>query len=202
MEELTQRTQQVVESLTGNEALTDHLDDAAAQELLDWGIATGKAVVQSTADLTEEVADATMQPRLQATRRLLRTVNRYFAATDAPTARAVIQPDHEALLTLVQQTTEQAAVIWGSRFRQPDDQQLAAVAAQLQKEASTPQALIAGLRRFVDQQVTAGPVTSVPPDPPTADQTQLTTTQPVVAQTPWMKRLLEQLRRFYPQQQQ
>jgi len=201
MEELTQRTQQVIESLTENEALTDNLDDAAADELLNWGIATGKTVVQSTVGLTDEAADAAMQPHLQATRRLLRSVNNYFAPATAPTTRAAVQPDHEALLTLLRQTTEQAALIWGPRFHPPDEQQLAIVATQLQNEASTPQALIIQLRQFVDQQLTTAPAVVHQPQSVAAESPP-TTDQPVVPQTPWMKRLLQQLRRFYPQQQQ
>lgn len=201
MEELTQRTQQVVESLTENEALTDNLDDAAAQALLDWGTAAGKAVVQDTVGLEDEAAEAAMKPRLQATRRLLRTVNNYFAPTAASEARGAAQPDHEAMLTLLRQVVEQAAVLWGPSFRKPDDQQLADFATQLQKEASTPQALIARLRNLVDQHLTAAPATSDQAQT-AAPESQPSTPPPVAAQTPWLKRLLEQLRRIYPLQNQ
>lgn len=195
MDPLPQRTQQVIESLTENEALTDQLDDTAAQLLLDWGIALSKPIVQSTAALDETAAADAMQPQLQATRRLLRAVNRHFtpAATEQ-TSRAA-PASNEATLAMLHAVVEQASIILGARFNKPDEQQLARFADQLANEARTPQALILALQKFVDQhQVTPPPS---PPPEAAAAQSHTSAAQPLKAQPPWMQRLFEQLRRFY-----
>lgn len=201
MEELTERTQQVIESLTENEALTDNLDDAGARLLLDWGIAYGKWVVQSTAHLAKEAANGAMEPRLQAIRRLLRTVNQHFASSTSDTA----QTDTVANQTLLRAVLEQAAMIWGPGFSAPDDQQLTAFSAQLANAAQTPATLIAALRNFVDQhQGAQQPPTMPPQNAPGKDapEKRVVTPQPLSTHLPWIKRLFTQLRRFYPQPKQ
>ena len=164
MEASTQRLQQVVESLTENEALTDQLDDAAAQALLDWGIAYGKAVVENTANLPD--ADDAAQPRLQAIRRLLRAVNSYFT----PAAEAVDsepQAPTAATSALLQRVVEQVAIIEGDRFAKPDEAQVATFAAQLAQQAATPQAFITALRHFFEQSaLPPTPVVESPTTPP------------------------------------
>lgn len=167
MESSTQRLQQVVESLTENEALTDQLDDAAAQALLDWGIAYGKAVVENTANLPD--ADDAAQPRLQAIRRLLRAVNSYFT----PAAEAVeSEPQAQSTVTsaLLQRVVEQVAIIEGDRFAKPDEAQVATFAAQLAQQAATPQAFITALRHFFEQ----------PAPPPTPGDESPTTPSPAL----------------------
>ena len=168
MEASTQRLQQVVESLTGNEALTDQLDDAGAQALLAWGIAYGKAVVENTANLPD--ADDAAQPRLQAIRRLLRAVNSYFT----PAAEAVdSEPQAQSTATsaLLQRVVEQVAIIEGDRFAKPDEAQVATFAAELAQQAATPQAFITALRHFFEQ--------PAPPPTPVADSS--TTPSPTLS---------------------
>lgn len=176
MEASTQRLQQVVESLTGNEALTDQLDDAAAQALLDWGIAYGKAVVENTANLPD--ADDAAQPRLQAIRRLLRTVNSYFT----PAAEAVdSEPQARTTATsaLLQRVVEQVAIIEGDRFAKPDEAQVATFAAQLAQQAATPQAFITALRHFFEQPAPPPtPGAASPTTPPPALNTESAVTPP------------------------
>lgn len=183
MEASTQRLQQVVESLTENEALTDQLDDAAAQALLDWGIAYGKAVVENTANLPD--ADDAAQPRLQAIRRLLRAVNSYFT----PAAEAVdseTQAQSTATSALIQRVVEQVAIIEGDRFTKPDEAQVATFAAQLAQQVATPQAFITALRHFFEQPAPPPtPVAASPTTPSPALNTESAVTPP---STPEVKR--------------
>lgn len=214
MEASAERLQQVIESLTGNEALTDQLDDAAAQTLLDWGIAAGKAVVQSTAALPD--ADDAMQPRLKAIRHLLRAVNGYF--TPAPdTAASDPQAHAAATVALLQRVGEHLATIEGDRFAKPDEAQLAAFAAQLAPKAASPQTFIEELRNFFAQPAppAAGaespivtppaPVVETPtPSPAPVAESPAVPPPPTVApttllRTDWLARVFSQLRRFYRQ---
>ena len=63
---LESRTRRAVESLLENESLTADLDDAAAKELLDWGIAHAKEIISDTADMDDEGAEEAMYPRMSA----------------------------------------------------------------------------------------------------------------------------------------
>lgn len=215
MEAEAQRLQQVIESLTENEALTDQLDDTAAQTLLDWGTAYGKTVVQSTAELPN--TDDAMQPRLKAIRHLLRAVNNYFTpAPDAPANDA--QARTAATLALLQRVVEQLVTIEGNNFVKPDEAQLTAFAAQLAQKAESPQAFIEDLRSFFTQPApppapVAESPTVAPPAPSVADpgapsapvaESPVVPSPPAVApttvlRTDWLARVFSQLRRFYRQ---
>jgi len=192
MDELRQRSQRVVESLTENEALTANLDDEAAQLLLDWGIAYGKEIVQSTAGLPEAEAEEAMQARLQATRRLLRAVNQYFNQTNSAENEARTQSS-DATLTLLQQAIEQAAIIFGPAFRKPDAQQLAAFMTQMQQTDSAPRTLIVTLGNFIDQQ-RLSPTAGQQPD--ATDDSQPATANARSLRPYWMSRLRTLLERL------
>ncbi|MBX3012158.1 MAG: hypothetical protein KF832_11660 [Caldilineaceae bacterium] len=225
MEALPQRTQQVVESLTDNEALTDNLEDEAAQALLDWGIALGKTVVQSTANLDDTAAEEAIAPGLKATRRLLKVVNQHFAADHEPTTSRSMEPttdqagndEENALRPLLRDIVQQVTLILGPTYQPPTEEQLTTFAAQFAKETPTPQALIQALRRFIEQPSEEAAPRGEPPrsepepipealpmaaqSPPIATPVSTVAppshAQPVAALSPWMKRLREQLRRLY-----
>jgi hypothetical protein len=148
MDDVAQRTQRVIESLQENEALTDNLDDEAAQALLDWGSAYAQAIAASTAGLDEAAAEEAMAERLQALRRLLRTVNAHADPAQAPQAgdRAATMAYHRAWLD---QVMAQIAIIQGQTFVPPADQQLAELAARW-AEAPSPLRIITELRTMVE----------------------------------------------------
>lgn len=80
MSQLGERLRWVTESLLENESLTADLDEQAAQGILDWGMALAWEIVQSTAALDDDAtAEAAMEPRLQALRRLLRDASQFLA---------------------------------------------------------------------------------------------------------------------------
>ena len=74
MEEVRLRIEQAADSILGDERLTAGLDDDTADILLDWGLALATAVAAETKGLDDENAIEIIQPRVKATKRLLRYV--------------------------------------------------------------------------------------------------------------------------------
>ncbi|MCP4541198.1 MAG: hypothetical protein GY832_29040 [Chloroflexi bacterium] len=108
VDKLTPRINLVVEGILENESLTSDLDDAAAQVLLDWGTACVKMIAQSTAGLDDVEAEEIMSPRLRATRRLMRQVNRRVSKPFPMNA--------ETATKLLTKVIEQATIIYGKDF--------------------------------------------------------------------------------------
>ena len=77
MSELEKRFHQVIGSMAGNESLAASLDEDAAGELLSWGQATAKNIVNETEGLDDNTAEEHMAPRLRALRLLMRAVGRW-----------------------------------------------------------------------------------------------------------------------------
>lgn len=148
MDDIAQRTQRVIERLQENEALTNNLEDEAAAALLDWAIAEAEAIVKSTAGLDDDAAETAMAERLQAVRRLLRTINAHADPTQAPQiedrAAAVADPRE-----WLDQVVAQIAIIKGHTFVRPTEQQLAELAAGW-AEVPSPLKVITELRTLVD----------------------------------------------------
>jgi hypothetical protein len=93
MNQLGRRMQRGVERLLENESLTADLDDRAARLLLAWGVAWTQMIVEQTIGLDDAEARALNRPRLKATRRMMRTVNRWAgsrAAMDAAADRVLL----------------------------------------------------------------------------------------------------------------
>jgi hypothetical protein len=72
---LEDRIRWAVESILGNERLTDGLDDEPADALLDWGIATAEMVTKSTAGLGGSEAESILSDQMAEVRRLMRYVS-------------------------------------------------------------------------------------------------------------------------------
>lgn len=141
--ELAPRINRVVESILENESLTADLDDVAAKALLDWGVACAKVIAQSTASLDDIEAEDVMSPRMHATRRLMRLVNRQVSRQS--------HTDAGGGATLLTKVIEQATTIYGKDFTPPDNEQRNAFL----KEgliSSSPQ-FIANLRALIENQV-------------------------------------------------
>jgi hypothetical protein len=75
MDEVSFRVEKAANNILGDERLTAGLDDEVADFLLDWGLALAKAAAADTGDLNDEDAKEIMEPRIRATKRLLRYVN-------------------------------------------------------------------------------------------------------------------------------
>ena len=143
-QDLTRRERRAVESILENERLTADLDDASAKLLLDWGIACARRVSRSTAGLDDEEAEQALHPRMRATRRLMRQVNRWIAG------RRELDAQHGA--AALDQLIEQAAIIYGQDYTSPSQDRRQAFLRMHFEYVDDPQRLIAALRRIVENQ--------------------------------------------------
>jgi hypothetical protein len=141
--ELTPRINRAVESILENESLTADLDDAAAKVLLDWGIACANMIARSTASLNDIEVEDIMSPRMRATRRLMRLVNRRVSRQS--------HTDAGGGTTLLTKVIEQATIIYGTDFTPPDNEQRNAF-LQEGLISSSPQ-FIMNLRALIENQV-------------------------------------------------
>jgi hypothetical protein len=133
----------VAESILGNERLTSDLDDSAAKELLDWALSAGRQIVQGTADVEDDAqAEEAMYPRLRATRRMMRAVNRWIASQ----REGDIEGRERALNSIL----EQASIIYGRSLEAMNEKQRAALASTPSKYADDPPQMIAHLRELLE----------------------------------------------------
>jgi len=138
MSELEKRYHQVLGGMAGNESLTASLDEGAASELLSWGQAIAKNIVDETDDLDDDAADKHMAPRLSALYSMMRAMGRWTGEADTL--------DAESRVALWNRMMEQAQVIFGDPFVLPamDD-----AIAQLPHDMGTQQVVI-WLKTLVD----------------------------------------------------
>ena len=138
---LEERAKHAAETILENESLTDGLDDAAAQVLLDWGLACAKLIAQSTAGLDEAAAEEVMSNRLRAVRRLMRPMDEWIN-------RQTLDPDQSA--ALLSKIIEQAKVVYGEGYTPPTESQQQSFLAQYQASEANPQQTITDLRQFLE----------------------------------------------------
>lgn len=131
MSELEQRFNRVLGGMLGNESLAETLDETAASELLAWGQAAAKHIVNETDGLDEDAAQDKMAPRLRALRLMMRAVGRWTGEADSL--------DRESRLALWDRVGEQARVLFGDSFVLPsmDD-----VLRQLPSDADSGQVIV------------------------------------------------------------
>ena len=138
---LEQRASRAAESILENESLTSDLDDVAAKVLLDWGLACAKAIAQSTAGLDDAQAGEVMSSRLRATRRLMRSVNKWIANRE--------EMDAVAKTKRLSRVIEQASIIYGPEFSVPAGERCDAFLRHIER-VDDPARMIADLREFVE----------------------------------------------------
>lgn len=141
---LRQRISRAAESILGNERLTADLDDSAAQELLDWGLSVARQIAQGTAGVADdEQAEQAMYPRLRATRRLMRAVNRWIASQ----REGDVESHKEAFNSIL----EQASIIYGRPITATDDDQVVSFSSAQSLDAGDPPEMIAHLRQLIER---------------------------------------------------
>jgi hypothetical protein len=140
-ETLRRRIDRVAESLLENESLTEGLDDEAANALIEWGLACSKEIALRTAGLDDAEAEATMYPGLRATRRLMRSVERWV-----PNRAALDVSQNQASLGKI---VREAEGVYGARFSAPDiDRQTAFLR---QSQTATPEQVVKDLRALFEK---------------------------------------------------
>jgi hypothetical protein len=128
---LEARQRWAVENILNSEALTDDLADPEATRLLAWGTERAKAVAEETAGLPPAEAEAALDERLTALRKLVRGINKLAGEAQpaepdrvqrrlerlAETAEMLnlATPDSEAMATYVR---EQDGLEPGARLEQ------------------------------------------------------------------------------------
>ena len=141
MDELEQRINRAIESILGNESLTADLDDDAAKALNDWGIACVDRIAQSITGLNNVEAEKIMSARLRAIRRLMRSVNKWIGNWQ--------ETDAEGHVRRLSKVLEQAAIIYGESFSQPNDEKRRGAFFKHLESMDDPAQMIADLRRFL-----------------------------------------------------
>lgn len=71
-----ERVRRVQENIIGNETLGSSLDEAAASEMLSWGLKSAEGIAVSTEGMDDDVAELSMADRLKALRKLMRHLGR------------------------------------------------------------------------------------------------------------------------------
>jgi len=143
-EKLQERIDRVAESILDNERLTADLDDSAAKELLDWGLAAAKQIVQGTANVDDDdQAQEAMYPRLRATRNMMRTVNIWVTN--------VREGNVEGSARALDRIFEQASILYGRVFTPPSTEQRDAFIHTQADTVDNPPQMIANLRQFLER---------------------------------------------------
>ena len=140
-DEVKARIRRAAESILENESLTADLDDETAQVLLDWGVAWAESIAGSTTGLAEVEAEAMMDARLRAVRKLLRLAQNWLANRPEDPAEQMAQ---------LQNIIDQAAVILGDDIVLPDADQLAAWLEQQLNSTDNPAELARYIRQLIE----------------------------------------------------
>jgi uncharacterized protein (TIGR00730 family) len=80
---IEERIQRAAERLLGNSSLTDNLNDPEANQLLDWGLAVSRRLVEKTAEMDDLQAEAYLDGVEKHLRRVMRRINKVLDAANA-----------------------------------------------------------------------------------------------------------------------
>lgn len=133
MVDINSRINKVVGELSGNEALLEMLDADAANELLNWGIATATALVQKTVNLDDASAELTLEPQLKAIRQTIRSAGNWAAGK-------YTEPETRAQLR--EKLNENFKIIFGGSTKTSLVDRVGLVLNQVDDKNKTPSELI------------------------------------------------------------
>jgi hypothetical protein len=141
MADITARRQQVIDQMTGNEALWEMLDTDAASEMLDWGIAMAASLVQATADMDELAAETFLEPQLKAVRQTMRSVGNWAAGKYS---------DPDSRVQLREKLLGHFQTIFGEDAILPSADEMDAVLNQVDDQKYNPHQLILKLKELLN----------------------------------------------------
>lgn len=127
------------QSILDNESLTADLDDAAANELLEWGVANARMIARNLSAVWGGGSEISTSEQMRALRSMMRSINQYVAGTEA---------GESALEKIV----EQASKVYGANFAPPSAEARAAFVREQTNLLHNPVQLINNLRRFIEEQ--------------------------------------------------
>ena len=142
MADLNARMERVIEQLSGNEALLGMLETEAATEMLNWGIATAKALIKRTGELDDFAAELMLLPRLKAIRQSMRAIGNWAAGQYA---------DPASRIDLREKLLNHFRTIFGERKELPTPRQLDEILGQVDDKTRSPLQLIRMLRDVLEQ---------------------------------------------------
>jgi hypothetical protein len=144
LNKLEHRARRAAESILGNERLTAGLDDKAADELLDWGLARAEAVVHQTGGMNEDEAEGFISSQLRVVRGMMNDVRKWVIKGP--------EMDPAARQEKLAQLLEQAAAAYPDQAPPAPQQRRAFLQQQTEADAE-PAQWVKALRRLVEESV-------------------------------------------------
>ncbi len=141
MADVSARLQEIIEEITGNEALLEMLETEAATEMLNWGTEMATSLVKKTKD------EAALLPRLKAVRQTMRSVGNWAAGKYVDPADRVRLRDN---------LLQHFKVIYGEDANLPPAEKLGELINQVDDHTLTPYQLVKKLRSMLESYVSGG----------------------------------------------
>ena len=142
MANLNARIERAIEEMSGNEALFEMLETEAAAEMLNWGIATAKSLIERTRELDDFTADLALLPRLKAIRQSMRSIGNWAAGK---------YTDPAARVQLRDRLLGHFRTIFGEERPLPSPERMDDVLNQVDEKRHTPRQLILNLKELVEK---------------------------------------------------
>jgi len=139
---VNRRVRRVQEDIMGNEALGGALDEAAASEMLSWGLKSAEGIASSTEGMDDETAELSMVDRLNALRKLMRHLGRLLGEG--------LDMDAEGRMWLWDSVQQHARMLYGEGLQFPNLDDLIGRLSQ----GESPGQIIASLRKIFETQNT------------------------------------------------
>lgn len=140
MTDIGSRIQRAIGELTDNEALLGMLDEAAASEMLNWGIRLSTSIVEQTDGLDDLLADIKLLPRLKAVRGSMRSIGNWAAGK-------YVEP--QSRIQLRDKLLEQFRTILGDEAQLPSAGALDELLNQVDDKSNTPHQLVLKLIQMI-----------------------------------------------------
>lgn len=134
--------ERVIEELSGNEALLQMLDTKAASEMLNWGIATARAMISKAGERDGFDMELALLPRLKALRQSMRSIGNWAAGKYV---------DPQDRIELREKLLAHFRTIFGERRELPTARQLDELLSQVDEKNQTPQQLVLKLQDLLEQ---------------------------------------------------
>ena len=134
--------ERVIEELSGNEALLQMLDTNAASEMLNWGIAIAKTMIDKARDRDGFELELATLPRLKALRQAMRSIGNWAAGKYA---------DPESRVELREKLLGHFRTIFGERRELPSARQMDELLSKVDDKSHTPKQLILKLQDLLEQ---------------------------------------------------
>ena len=142
MTEVNDRIQRLIEEIMGNESLLEMLETEAATEMLNWGIATAKSLVNKTQAIDDFAADLAILPRMKAIRQAMRSIGNWAAGKYV---------DPASRIELRDKLLNYFKTIFGEEARLPTAEKMDEVLNQVDDKNNSPHQLILKIKQLINE---------------------------------------------------